>query len=295
MARYDSKYFEKQFEGLPPKAVAIIALRAAMRVFPVLAQRNARGAVFWFWPAGDRVRHTHVVCRCFQSSAFVNSLTKDAARAARAATADAARAATAADAYAAAAAACADAAAATADATADAADAAARAAAYAAAAYAAAYAADAARAANAAAYAIAAAYGEAADAAIFTDIAQIQRPSWIVQRPSWIDRLPRREDAEGDPVFLLAQPLWPEDVPAEAARLWIQLQRDLRGLDSGFEVWIDWYQDRLDGKSFDWEIERQWALLSEEQLSQSPAEINAYLKGLRGGVLTKELSCPEIL
>jgi GTPase SAR1 family protein len=63
----------------------------------------------------------------------------------------------------------------------------------------------------------------------------------------------------------------------------------LRSLDAGFEVWIDWYQDRIDGKPFDWEIERQWALLSKEQLSQSPAEINAYLKRLRGGVLTKEL------
>jgi signal recognition particle receptor subunit beta len=78
-------------------------------------------------------------------------------------------------------------------------------------------------------------------------------------------------------------------VPAEVAQLWIELQRDLRGLDAEFQVWIDWYQDRLDGKSFDWEIERQWALLSKEQLSQSPAEINAYLKGLRDGALTKEL------
>jgi GTPase SAR1 family protein len=63
----------------------------------------------------------------------------------------------------------------------------------------------------------------------------------------------------------------------------------LKGLGAGFEVWIDWYQDRLDGKPFDWEIERQWVLLSKERLSQSPAEINAYLKGLRGGAFTKEL------
>jgi len=78
-------------------------------------------------------------------------------------------------------------------------------------------------------------------------------------------------------------------VSTEAAQLWKHLQWDLRGLDAGFPVWIDWYQDRLDGKSFDWGIERQWALLSKEQLSQSPAEINAYLKGLRDGALTKEL------
>ena len=30
MARYDEEYFKKQFEGLSPKAMAIIALRAAM-------------------------------------------------------------------------------------------------------------------------------------------------------------------------------------------------------------------------------------------------------------------------
>jgi hypothetical protein len=79
MAQYDDEYFKKQFEGLPPKAAAIIALRAAMRVFPVLAQRRiAADAAFWFWPPEDRAHHTLVVCRCFQSSVFVNSLMKDA-------------------------------------------------------------------------------------------------------------------------------------------------------------------------------------------------------------------------
>ncbi len=68
-----------------------------------------------------------------------------------------------------------------------------------------------------------------------------------------------------------------------------QLEKDLRSLNAGFEVWIDWYRDRLEGKLADWEIERQCALLSKEQLSQSPAEINAYLKGLRDGTLTKQL------
>jgi signal recognition particle receptor subunit beta len=126
------------------------------------------------------------------------------------------------------------------------------------------------------------ALADAALAAILTDIARSQRPSWIARRVG-------RTGTEADPVFLLTQPLWPEDMPDEAARLWKQLQRDLRGVGAGFEVWIDWYQHRLDGKSFDWEIERQWALLSKEQLSQSPAEINAYLTGLRGGALTKEL------
>jgi hypothetical protein len=260
VAQDDWEYFKKQFEGLPPKATAVIALRAAMRVFPVLAQRKGvEYAAFWFWPAKGRAHYTHAICRCFQSAVFANSLTK-------AATAAAANHAAAADAATARAVAAADAVDAAAYAAADgAADGAARAAAYAAVAYAAV-------ARTAAPY----------DAAILMDIAQIQRPSWV-------PRQLRRAGAERDPVFLLAQPLWPKNMPVEAAWLWTRLQRDLRDLDAGFEIWIDWYQDRLDGKSFNWEIERQWALLSEEQLSQSPAEINAYLKGLRGGVLTKEL------
>ena len=76
---------------------------------------------------------------------------------------------------------------------------------------------------------------------------------------------------------------------AEAPSFWEQLQSDLLSLNAGFEVWIDWYQDRLDGKPFDWEIERHWALLSKEQLSQSPAEINAYLKASLREALTKQL------
>ena len=68
-----------------------------------------------------------------------------------------------------------------------------------------------------------------------------------------------------------------------------RLAADLQCLNSGFETWLDWYQDRLDGKPFNWEIEQQWALLSKEQLSQSAAEINAYLSGLRKKELTKQL------
>jgi hypothetical protein len=286
MARYDREYFNKQFEGLSPKAMAVIALRAAVRVFPVLAQRrDATGEAFSFWLAENRAHYTLLVCRCFQSSAFANSLTEDASDASFSAAtprgivilASAIRFGSARAAARAAAAAAAD----TARAAARAARAVARAAAAAARAAAATDATDAADAAARAAAAAARAAAAIADA-ISTDIAQIQRPPCIGRRL-------RRADVEEDPVLLLAQPLWPEGTPAEVARLWIQLQRDLRGLDAGFEIWIDWYQDRLDGKPFDWGIEGQWALLSKEQLSQSPAEINAYLKGFRDGALTKEL------
>ncbi len=70
-------------------------------------------------------------------------------------------------------------------------------------------------------------------------------------------------------------------MPSELQSLWQGLQDDLRSLNAGFDVWIGWYQDRLDGKPLDLELERKWALLPEEVQKQTPAEINAYLKRLR--------------
>jgi GTPase SAR1 family protein len=263
VAQYDQEYFKKQFGGLPSKATAIIASRAAMRVLPMLAHRGRDAGVFAYWKEGERDRYALAIIRCYQASAFVNSLTKAdraayagplalAASAAHAASADArtpADAAAAAPTARAAAYAAARAAARTARADADAAARTARAAAYAA----------------ARESATARATRAALAAAISRDVAQLRSAD------------------------LLASPLWGEETPPEVASLWLRLQRDLRSLEAGFEVWIDWYQDRLDGKPFDWEIERQWATLSNEQFSQSPAEINAYLKALRDGALTKQL------
>jgi hypothetical protein len=217
VAQYDRAYFKKQFEGLPPKEVAIIALRAAMRVFPVLAQRrHATDEAFWFWLPKARVHYTHVICQCFQSSAFVNSLTKGApdAAAARAASAarDAAARATAPRAAAAARSACAAATAAARGVDDDDAWTTADDSAWIA------LAADDALAAAAAA--LVADDADARTAAILADIARIQRASWI-------DRLLRRPDAQRNPAFLLARPLWPKGVPVETAHLWKQLQRDL--------------------------------------------------------------------
>ena len=90
MAQYDYNYFSEQFKGLPPKAEAIIALRAAMRIFPFLAYRNTAGdRPFAYSWSSKLARSALATLRCYQASAFVNSLTKadnaDAADAARSA------------------------------------------------------------------------------------------------------------------------------------------------------------------------------------------------------------------
>ena len=134
-----------------------------------------------------------------------------------------------------------------------------------------AYAARASAASSAAAYDAYAAY---ADTAVLVDIQRIK---------------PSKGAPHKELLALLSSRLWQEAVPPKFEALVAKLSSDLQVLGAGFEVWIDWYQDRLDGKPFNWEIERQCAMLSKEQLSQSPAEINAYLKALRDGTLTKQL------
>ena len=62
---------------------------------------------------------------------------------------------------------------------------------------------------------------------------------------------------------LISTPLWPFEMPPDVNAYWKQLRNDLQHLDAGFAIWLDWYQDRLEGKPYDWHIERQWALLSE--------------------------------
>lgn len=77
VAQYDHEYFHKQFEGLPPRAQAIIALRAAMRVLPVLTYRKSRAAEpFAYWKAGEPARLALGIIHSCQAAAFVNSSTK---------------------------------------------------------------------------------------------------------------------------------------------------------------------------------------------------------------------------
>ncbi|MGO8952936.1 MAG: COR domain-containing protein [Rhodomicrobium sp.] len=107
--------------------------------------------------------------------------------------------------------------------------------------------------------------------------------------PQWFGRRVPQAPLQAEIARLLTTPLWQEGIPVGYQALWTQLQLDLQEFRSGFDVWVDWYQDRLEGKPFHWEVEREQALLTQERLSQSAAEINAYLKRLRDGVLTKQL------
>ena len=93
-----------------------------------------------------------------------------------------------------------------------------------------------------------------------------------------------------DAASLLRTPLWPDGIPDEIAERWEILKMDFRSLDAGFEIWADWYEARLRGDPLDMEVEEKWTFLSDIQLSQSPAEINAYLKSLLKGEASQPLN-----
>ena len=268
MTQFDTKYFERRFYSLPPGGMASVVLRAAMRVLPILAYNTEDCDVsFAYWKEQARSRHILSIFRSYQTSAVVcqfattnSAISDEIANAAANATAAANAAANSAD-------------------NARVTDAA--------------YAYIAANA-TAAAYAANVAYAA-------TDV--LAAPSTSTVRAIYAARAAKaiakaskaiesdmnmlgKASAAAD---LLIAPLWPEEEPAEISTLWQRLHANLLGLQSEFEVWIEWYSDRMAGKPLDRAVEYQWSNLSKERLAQSPSEINAYLKELRDCSLTKQL------
>jgi hypothetical protein len=228
-----------KLSDLPDVSRSAIAIRAAMRVFPVLAlRREGSRDPFAYWHMSQQDRHCLAILRCYQTSNFGTSLQK-LEPASRAAAARAAR-----SAY--------DATTVSASAT-DASYAAAT---------------DAARAATADA---ARAIGRAVTAAVAAS-------ELDAYTSALSDDLSRVHNGATE---LLSLPLWPDGVPVRMTELWDRLRGDLVALNSGFDVWIGWYEDRLTGQPLHMEVERQWALVPDEILTKSPFEVNQHLKALR--------------
>ncbi|POZ51526.1 GTP-binding protein [Methylovulum psychrotolerans] len=281
------KEVEAGLEGKSRAQLVAFAVRSAMRVLPLLAVQTGanssfrgRREAFGFWQREDKNAYLLSLLRVYSVSvwgvsviSFVGSsnvaayaAARDAAYAAYAAARDAVDAVDAAYADADDAAYAAARAARAADAAARAADAAARAA-------------DAARAAARAAYA--AAYAAAdADAAAAAAHAIIAKE--IKTDLDLIGQLTAMQ-------FLQA-PLWSSPPPEEWQRWLSDFKADALSLDVGFEVWLDWYEERLQGQPIDADLLEQWANIPEEVESQGVAAINAYLKNLVAKSATQPLN-----
>jgi hypothetical protein len=96
-----------------------------------------------------------------------------------------------------------------------------------------------------------------------------------------------------NPVTILSvqkQPLWLGEMPTDVQDLWNAFQRDSLELNSGFEVWLDWYRDHLIGRPTNEDFDVNCATISRERLSQGPIAVNAYLRSARAGLAIQPLN-----
>jgi hypothetical protein len=83
------------------------------------------------------------------------------------------------------------------------------------------------------------------------------------------------------PADLLALPLWHDGVPHDTAQLWARLKSGLLALNMDFDIWVEWYERQIEGHRtpLDTGLEKR-LLLSKEHLNQSVAKVNAHLKSI---------------
>ncbi|MDH3666454.1 MAG: hypothetical protein OEN23_05945 [Paracoccaceae bacterium] len=73
---------------------------------------------------------------------------------------------------------------------------------------------------------------------------------------------------------LAERPLWEGAVPESINRLWLSLCAMLNSRDEGWEVWIDWYNDRVIGRPFKTGVEENWANLDPDLWDQGAKAVN---------------------
>jgi GTPase SAR1 family protein len=119
------------------------------------------------------------------------------------------------------------------------------------------------------------AYADAAAYAAFAAYAAADVDADEVIQAIRKDLMVLKNMSEGE---LLKQPLW------LASKKWQQLlnnfKQDISSLNAGFEVWLDWYNDRLQGKVIDVELLQHWNHIPKEIEQQGAAKVNAYLRSL---------------
>jgi hypothetical protein len=87
---------------------------------------------------------------------------------------------------------------------------------------------------------------------------------------------------------LLSLPLWPREMPVEFERTWLGVRQKLLGLDAGFDVWIAWYENRLQGVPLEMAVEERWTKISKAWFDIDPVHANAHLRSLAEGGAAKE-------
>jgi hypothetical protein len=79
---------------------------------------------------------------------------------------------------------------------------------------------------------------------------------------------------------LLNLPLWSSSIPNHWQPFLIKFKQNALSLNTNFDVWLNWYDDRLQGKPINIAQLQQWNKTIEENKKQNVALINTYLHHL---------------
>jgi hypothetical protein len=80
---------------------------------------------------------------------------------------------------------------------------------------------------------------------------------------------------------LARAPLWPKETPAVATEAWLRIRSILSSAEDDWDVWINWYEDRLAGQPpVDAILDIARAMLPTELWEQGPKVLNAEFKRL---------------
>ncbi|MBL4661887.1 MAG: hypothetical protein JKY19_16125 [Alcanivoracaceae bacterium] len=80
-----------------------------------------------------------------------------------------------------------------------------------------------------------------------------------------------------DIVDFIYSSLWSKLPSKQWLALYVRFNESLLELNEGFKMWINWYKDRIDGVSLDFEKEKSWLNLPAEVLELDAKAINAYI------------------
>jgi hypothetical protein len=86
--------------------------------------------------------------------------------------------------------------------------------------------------------------------------------------------------AQGNTANVFLGPLWTTAPPKWIKNFWAALKRELRTLEDDWEVWIDWYEARINGQPANETLEVASMMVASEIWERGPTEVNAEIKRL---------------
>ena len=82
---------------------------------------------------------------------------------------------------------------------------------------------------------------------------------------------------------VLSSPLWPRGTPSEWETSFLTLKKQMLEMNAGFDLWVTWFEHRIQGTPLDLKVERQWSYLSNEWREVDRSHLMDYYRTLAQG------------